>query len=109
MRKFWKKCKSFFRQAGYYSIILLVVVLVAVVGVLPGYLVDSNKAKKAAKAKGLRKVKVIGRDVFFVQLRGCDKKDVVRFKVKGKTPYGDTVKFYVCCGWPFKGCKSMYK
>lgn len=69
-----------------------------------GEFVEADRAVGAVEDLGFTDVRVVDRSNVFPQLYGCDKREVVAFKVEGKNPRGNTVNVTVCCGMVLKGC-----
>ncbi len=84
-------------------LIVVAIILMLFGMVFPtGMFVGESKAVRALETQGYRDVKITGKAIWFVALRGGDSKDAVRFSADATNPIGQHVKVYVFSGWLFK-------
>lgn len=67
-----------------------------------GVFVGPATAVRALETQGYSDVKILDKDVFLVQVRGCSNSDAAKFEAAAKNPLSKEVKVNVCIGWPFK-------
>jgi hypothetical protein len=88
-------------------VIFIALAIVFEVGI--GHLVPRSEAVQAAQVQGFTHVRVTSAHYAFVDVRGCGSDDTTKFNVTAVNPAGQSVSFYVCAGWPFKGATIRYK
>jgi hypothetical protein len=76
-----------------------------------GSQISTDQAQGVAQEQLSRAAEIESKDVWFVGIKGCDRRDNVLFRVK---PYignnGLLVQNAIICGgWPFKGMTVRYK
>lgn len=68
-----------------------------------GMWVSEKKAITALETQGFSNIKITHRAIWFIEFRGGDKSDAVRFTATATNPAGKPVTVYVFSGWIFKG------
>ena len=82
----------------YYVVIALIVCTSIVAAAVPGFIVNSNDAIRAAQDAGYKSPVITAEHRVLASLSGCDTSDAAGFEVDAVNPAGDHVKLLVCVG-----------